>query len=385
MNLLERPLVIVCDVHLSHDGRRETGRDLARLLGRHPDAEVVLNGDIFNLSLDPASRDPVESVMGMLTPEAELKEAMGNHLRAGSPIRLLPGNHDAALALPGLSGPFLGWLGLDERAPFSIVPWFLRRGGVHVEHGHVYDPDNAPSHPLCVPSAATEPLGVALTRRFLGPNQAFDFAHATEITPLAALERAVHVFGPRMPMMLARYFLEAGRFCHHAGFSPALADELRTGDARLAETAEATGVPEGELRALLDDRPRPTHESFERAFFRLYFDRVATTVGALGLVGLGLATRSVGVLGLGALSALYLGRSVRGGANRYAGLPVRRLRTASERVRTLTGASSVIFGHTHVPDTAPGYLNPGSFTYRSGPGRPYAYVEPSGGVRTELI
>jgi hypothetical protein len=31
-----------------------------------------------------------------------------------------------------------------------------------------------------------------------------------------------------------------------------------------------------------------------------------------------------------------------------------------------------------VPEKAPGYLNPGSFTYRAGDGRPYAYVDVSG-------
>ena len=72
---------------------------------------------------------------------------------------------------------------------------------MHVEHGHAYDPDNAPTHPLVVPSVATEPLGVALTRRFLAPNRAFDFAHATEITPFEALARAARVFGTRMPLL----------------------------------------------------------------------------------------------------------------------------------------------------------------------------------------
>jgi predicted phosphodiesterase len=57
---------------------------------------------------------------------------------------------------------------------------------------------------------------------------------------------------------------------------------------------------------------------------------------------------------------------------------VRRLREASELVLTHSGASLVVFGHTHVPEKAPGYLNPGSFTYRAGDGRPYAYVDETG-------
>ncbi|HEY3499583.1 MAG TPA: hypothetical protein VGK73_33060, partial [Polyangiaceae bacterium] len=75
---------------------------------------------------------------------------------------------------------------------------------------------------------------------------------------------------------------------------------------------------------------------------------------------------------------LYLAESQRRGRNRYEGLPIRRLRAASERVRSITGAKLVIFGHTHVAENEPGYLNPGSFTYRAAKGRPYAFVSREG-------
>jgi hypothetical protein len=381
MQKLERPLVVVGDVHLSHGAPRETGPALAGLVARHPGAEIVLNGDIFNLSLDPPERDPVESVTTLVQKEPELRQALRDHLSSGGSVSLLPGNHDAALASPDLRPALLGQLELGETAPLAVLPWFLRRGSVHVEHGHAYDPDNAPTHPLILPTPATEPLGVALTRRFLAPNQAFDFAHATEITPVEALTRAIRSFGVRTPVLLGRYFRESGRFCRHAGFRPELMEELREGNTRVERAAREIGVDGLVLRALLDDRPRPTHESFERAFFRLYFDRVlATATAGIGL-GVGMAARSGTALGLGALALLYLSEAVRG-RNRYEGLPVRRLRTASERIRTLTGATEVVFGHTHVRDVAGGYLNPGSFSYRSGPGRPYAWVSEAG--ETEL-
>ena len=57
---------------------------------------------------------------------------------------------------------------------------------------------------------------------------------------------------------------------------------------------------------------------------------------------------------------------------------MKRLRAAAERVRALSNAELVVFGHTHVPESTPGYLNPGSFTYRAGTGRPYAYVDEAG-------
>jgi hypothetical protein len=109
----------------------------------------------------------------------------------------------------------------------------------------------------------------------------------------------------------------------------------------------------------------------------LYFDRVFAAAGAGAGTLAGLAARSGSIFGLGALAGLYLYESTRRGTNRYEGLPVKRLRTAAERVRLLSDAELVIFGHTHVPESLPGYLNPGSFTYHHG-ARPYAHVDESG-------
>lgn len=382
---LLRPLIVVSDVHLAHGGSRDTALALGRLVERAAGHELILNGDVFNLSLDPKERDPAESVLAMVAPHAELRAALRALLAAGHPVAVVPGNHDAGLVASGVRDALLAWLELSERAPLEVVPWMVRRDGVHVEHGHVYDPDNAPTHPLVPPTHETEPLGVALTRRFLAPNRAFDFAHATEITPLAALARAARVFGARTPLLLGRYFVESGRFCGSARWRPELLAEQRAGEARLREAARAAGLDVATLRALDADRPRPTHESFERAFFRLYFDRVVAVAGASSGVVLGALARSGTALGLGALAALYLVESIRRGTNRYEGLPVKRLRVAAERVRVLSNAQLVVFGHTHVPESGAGYLNPGSFTYRAGAGRPYAYVSESGQGETRLV
>jgi predicted phosphodiesterase len=376
--MLERPLVVVGDVHLSHGGKPDIGRALARLVAAHPGSEVVLNGDIFNLSLDAPARDPLESVLAMLQPETELRAALKRHLSEAGRLVVMPGNHDAAIADPALRERLLGWLELDENAELELAPWFVRRGKVHVEHGHAYDPDNAPTHPLVTPNVGTEPLGVALTRRFLAPNRAFDFAHATEITPLEALTRAVRTFGWRTPAVLTNYFRVSSHFCREAGWRPALAHEKERGDALVRQSAGELGLAPDVLQALLEDRPRPTHESFERAFFRLYFDRVVATLGAGAGVGVGVVARSGTALGLAALSAMYLYESKRRGTNRYEGLPVRRLRQAAAHVREITDAGLVVFGHTHVPEASASYLNPGSFTYRAGEARPYAYVDVDG-------
>lgn len=385
MPVLERPLVIVGDVHFSHGGRPETGQALARLVEAQAGSEIILNGDIFNLSLDAPERDPIESVLAMLRAEPALKAALRKHLAGTGRLTFVPGNHDAALSDPALRAPFLAWLELGGAAQATFSPWFVRRGRIHVEHGHVYDPDNAPTHPLVRPTPATEPLGVALTRRFLAPNRAFDFAHATEITPLEALLRAMRAFGTKMPRLLVRYFATSSHFCREAGWRPELARERDLGDELLPRAAPTLGLDLDVLRALLDDRPRPTHESFERSFFRLYFDRIAATLTASAGVSLGVLAKSRSALGLAALSGLYLVESQRRGRNRYEGLPVRRLRQASASVRDITGADTVIFGHTHVAETLPGYLNPGSFTYRAGAPRPYGWVGTDGRVERRTL
>jgi hypothetical protein len=384
MPMLEQPLVVVGDVHFSHGGRLDTGQALARLVRETPGSEVVLNGDVWNLSLDAPARDPHESVLAMLAPEAELRAALRAHLAGAGRLTILPGNHDAAIATPGLRERLLEWLDLTPGSRLTVAPWFLRHGTVHVEHGHAYDPDNAPTHPLVAPTFTTEPLGVALTRRFLAPNQAFDFAHATEITPVEALVRAARAFGFRMPLVFVRYFATAGHFCREAGWRPELAREQERGDALLHQLAPELGLDHDVLQRLLEDRPRPTHESFERAFFRMYFDRIVATLGGVGGVSIGVAARSAGAFGLAALSALYLFDSTRKGTNRYEGLPVKRLREAASHVQSITGAETVIFGHTHVPDTKDGYLNPGSFKYRQGDARPYAYVDLHGKAERRL-
>src|SRR6186713_1016489 len=135
---LARPLVVVGDVHLEHAGSDDVARALAGLVAHSSGAELVLNGDVFNLSLDPAERDPVESVVAMLSQHDALRVALRAKLSAGGPVTLVPGNHDAGIAREGMRDALLAWLELGSDAPLTVVPWLVRRDGVHVEHGHVY-------------------------------------------------------------------------------------------------------------------------------------------------------------------------------------------------------------------------------------------------------
>ena len=137
---MTHPCIVVSDVHLGHRACAEVAADLARLVAAHPGHEIILNGDTFNLSCDPPSRDPAGCAAGMLAAHPGLVAALGTHLRAGDGVSLVAGNHDAALPVPGLRACLLSALACPDEAPLGIQPWFLRRSGVHIEHGHLYDP-----------------------------------------------------------------------------------------------------------------------------------------------------------------------------------------------------------------------------------------------------
>jgi predicted phosphodiesterase len=373
------PFIIVSDVHLSHTGSGPSADALASLLRRYPGHEVVLAGDVFGLSNDPPQRDPVESVQSLIRGYDGLRGALRAHLASGARLTLLAGNHDAALSNVGMRSAFLAAIELAEASPLSIKPWFIRRGRVHVEHGHVWDPDNAPAHPLANWSAATEPLGISLTRRFVARRKVWQFAHAHETTVMEGFRRAFQLFGARAPLLVLQYFAASTRICAETLFDRGLSAERARGRSAIPDVSTEAGVTEDAVRGLLEAMPEPTHTEFQRTFFRLYNDRVLALVG----VGSGAACALSGALPLGAALALtggaYLALNVKRSGARYRDQPVRLLRDGAETVRGFTGAELVVFGHTHVPVTEAGYANAGSFGYpASGAGRPYLVVTESG-------
>jgi predicted phosphodiesterase len=374
MVALVEPLVIASDVHLQHEGSEQSAARLAQLLETHPGHELILAGDIFNLSLDRPSRDPAESVQSIVARYPSLVAALSKHLAAGHAVTLISGNHDAGVLTPGTRERLLALCGARDTARLSIEPWFVRRAGLHIEHGHVHDPDNAPAHPLAAWSPETEPLGISLTRRFLSPHDAFTFAHAHHTTPLQGLKHTFKTFGARAPLMVVHYFVTSGRLVAESAVPERMGAEKARGAAALTDFADRNGLGQSTVQQLLDGLPRPTHEDFRDTFFRLYFDRVLATVGVAGGAARLLLGGPVG--GAVALaSALYLRSSLRKGVDRYSSLPVKRLYAGAELVRATTGAKLVIFGHTHCEDQADGYVNSASFTYTHRHGSPYLHVE----------
>lgn len=381
------PLVIASDVHLEQTGSERSAARLSRLFHEHAGHEIVLAGDIFNLSLDVPSRDPAESVQSILRSYPELVNAMQQHLAAGHALTFIGGNHDAGVVARGTRERLLALCGLNADARLDIEPWFIRRGDVHVEHGHAHDPDNAPAHPLAMWSPETEPLGISLTRRFLSPNDAFTFAHAHHTTPLQGFKHAIQTFRGRAPLIVAHYFMVSSRLTAEAAVPERLGAEKARGKSELGAFAERNGLTEDVVQQLLAELPRPTHEDFKETFYRLYFDRVLATVAVAGGATRLLFGGPLGVVS-GALalsSALYLHRSVKKGVDRYSSLPVKRLYAGAELVRRVTGARLVVFGHTHCEDEAEGYKNSASFSYTYRKGSPYLLVQPDGSAERREI
>ena len=372
--LLAHPLCIVGDVHLARGKRAEVGRALAALARAHPGHELVLNGDSFDLSTDRPDAKAERSIAAILEDHAEARDALGEH---GS-VTFVAGNHDAAVASPA-AGPILKSLSGDVQ----VSPWIVRRGPVHVEHGHLYDPDNAPAHPLANWTLDTEPLGVALTRHFVAPSGAFDFAHSDETTPLAGLMRTFSLYGLRAPKVVFDYYRTAIRLTARAG-ERRIFDERRAGAQAVAELAKTSGIDADVLRALALLGGTPTHASKARMFFRLYLDRSLAT-GALTLATLGLLAGGPAPIGVAAVAAGYLGFSVARGVNRYGGVLEERLRDAARSIRELSGAETVILGHTHRAAAEPGYLNPGSFAYPGPEGRGYVWVDRDGSAERRFF
>jgi UDP-2,3-diacylglucosamine pyrophosphatase LpxH len=379
-----RPLIVASDLHLSAEASAGTVHDLSRLIRDNPGHELILAGDVFNLSWEAPGSSAAQTVLTLLSAYPELGQALSEHLSNGAPLTFVAGNHDAGIMGPEVRGALLQKLRLLPESALEIAPWFVRRGNVHVEHGHFYDPDNAPAHPLAEWTPETEPLGIALTRRFVRPSGAYHFSHAHDTTPLAGIAKAFRKYGARTPLIIAQWFQVAGKLCFETRQRERFAAEEQAGEAALEHFSKLVELEPQVLRALLDSGAVPTHRDFQKTFMRLYFDRVFASSGLLLSAAAYMAwkSRAAGIASL--LAGLYLIQSVQRTGNRYEDLPVERLRAAAQRVRELTCAEAVIFGHTHHVDEVPGYANSGSFGY-SQQARPYVRVSELGELRVERL
>ena len=282
----------------------------------------------------------------------------------------MAGNHDAEVGVDAFGPELASALSLTGAARERVrtSPWFFREGGLHIEHGHLYDPDNAPAHPL----SAGKSLGVHFVEEFIAPTGAHRYLNANDGTPLTLFLSSFRWYGARAPYVIYRFFRAAFGALAISGARFPEGEEQARGRALAEAFAAVTGVPSRDLDELHAAAPRPTLTSTRATFARCYLDRVLATVA----VGGGVAALACQRPALGALSisagAVGLRASWAAGYDRYTGSVRERLEEGASKVRALTSAKLVVFGHTHREALVSGYANTGSFSFPgSAPGRPY--------------
>jgi UDP-2,3-diacylglucosamine pyrophosphatase LpxH len=368
--------IVLADLHLTRHTPEAVVDALVGLVEAHRGARLVFAGDLFDLSAEHPSSRPA-SLLEALDAQPRVRAALGEHLDRQGALWMVAGNHDAEVGTKAFEDGLFDALGSrkDTRDSLRTTPWFFREGGLHIEHGHLYDPDNAPAHPL---SHEGTSLGVRFVEQFIAPTGAHAYLNANDRKPLELFLSSFKWYGPRAPYVIYRFFYTAFSSLLVSGARFPSASQLKSGEGRIDDFVQASGMTRFDVDALLPLAATPTLASTRATFARLYLDRVAATVA----IGGGMTALAFGATWVGggalALGALAMGTSWSRGKDRYAGRVRERLEDSALAVGKTTGASLVVFGHTHHEALQSGYANTGSFSFPgAAPGRPYLEIEGS--------
>ena len=375
--------IVLGDLHLSTHTPRAVSDDLVELLESlrpHGGARVVFAGDFFDLSAE--SQSGARSIQAGFEAHAHVAKALAQHVDRGGEIVWLSGNHDPEISD---ANEIARALALDAKsaARVRVSPWFFRlpseRGGLHVEHGHLFDPDNAPPHPL---ASARGTLGVHFVEAFIAKTGAFHYLNSNDKTPLELFTDAFRFYGRRGPHVVYTYFEAAFAALRKSGASWDGERDRARAELGIENFLADAGFDEPTARALMNEHATPTMSDFKNTVARLYLDRVAATVSVLaGLTAFAIGKRKL-ALALGAAGLGGLAWSWARGHDRYGGRVAARLDEGASRVARATGASLVVFGHAHEIKDRDGYSNTASFAFpRHAPGRPFLEIEGDRAVR----
>jgi hypothetical protein len=367
--------LVLSDLHLVRESPAPVAADLASLVAEHPGARLIFLGDLFDLPASTPRRPHRETVVAALGAHPAARAALGRHLDGGGQIWLLGGNHDAEVGTAGFAEHMVSALGASPGAVARVhtSPWFFREGGLHLEHGHFYDPDNAPAHPLV---KGTPSLGVHFVEEFIAPAGAHHYLQVNDKKPLELFVTSFTTYGPRAPQVIYRYFYAAFAAMLKSGPFYRGAAEIPAGRALEEAFAGELGVGHDLIETLLAHGATPTMTSLARTFSRLYFDRVIATLAVAGGLGAVAAGRPAAGGTVAALGALLMIASWSRGQDRYGGTVPELLSGSAGRIADATGARLVVFGHTHREAESERYANTGSFAFpRGAPGRPFLEIE----------
>lgn len=367
--------LVLADLHLVGQSPRPLGDDLAALVAAHPGARIVIAGDLFDLPSEQPNVARELALGSAMEAQPRVRAALARHVDVGGELWLVSGNHDAEVGAPGFREALATAFGVtgEARARIRTSPWFFRDGGLHVEHGHLFDPDNAPAHPLVIGARC---LGTHFVEELIAPTGAHRYLNANDQTPLKLLTSAFTWYGSRGPYVVYRYFHAAITAMAASGPFYRAHGERERGRPLEVAFAEEHALPADLVARLVELGAEPTMASLSRTFARIYFDRVIATLSILGGAGAALAGARRGGLGAAAAGAALMAASWAQGHNRYGGTVAERLRAGATAVREVTGARLVVFGHTHREALEEGYANTGAFAFRrDAPGRPYLEIE----------
>jgi UDP-2,3-diacylglucosamine pyrophosphatase LpxH len=370
-----RRTVVLGDLHLTRFSPDALADDVANLLDEHRGARVIVAGDFFDLVTDAPHQERRETVRAVLGAHPQVRRALGEFLEHDGDLLFCGGNHDADLGRDDVRPALLDAIAppANRRDQLRSTPWFFREGGLHIEHGHFYDPDNTPAHPLVVGEPS---LGVHFSAEFMSPTGAHRYLSHNDGKPLELFLSAFRWYGMRAPYVVATYFRAAFGALAKAGPFYRAHGEREVGDAKQARFAIDAGVPAAMVDQLMSIGAPSTLESWSATFARLYLDRaMASIFGGAGLGAFLLGYRRSGgaaaMLGATALAASWMRKD-----DRYSGAVVDHLSHAATRIADTTDAKLVIFGHTHREALEDRYANTGSFAFpRDAPGRPFLEIE----------
>jgi len=373
---------VVGDLHLTSYTSAAAAGDFVRLLERCSGQRLLIAGDFFDLATEAPRENKQRTVGRVLQAHAAVRAALGQFVDGGGELWLCSGNHDSDLGDDAVRTALIDSLQApaDSAARIRSSPWFFREAGLHIEHGHFYDADNAPEHPLV---AGQPPLGVHFSSEFVHPTGAHRYLSANDGTPLRLFLSSFAWYGPRAPYVIYRYFHAAASALTKSGPLYRAHHERHAGQERHAAFAAAVGVPAEMVEAVFAQGAAPTQRSFANTFARLYLDRVvASLLMATGLSATLLPSGPGRALGAASttLGAMLMTLSWLHGHNRYGGTVVERLQLAADRIVQHSGAELVVFGHTHREALHDKYANTGSFAFpQQTAGRPYLEIAWRGG------
>jgi len=375
--------LVLGDLHLTRQTPASVAADAAGVVRAHPGARIIIAGDLLDLSVDAPKASREQAIKETFDALPDVRAALGQHVESGADLWLVGGNHDADIARIERHRTVCDALRLsaEARKKLRTTPWFFREGALHVEHGHYYDPDNAPAHPLGV---GRRSLGVRFAEDFIAPTGAHRYLNANDKTPWKLLTSSFEWYGVRATHIIYRYFRTAFTALAYSGPFYDASAELRDGSERERAFAREVGVSEDVIDALRKLGATPRMESLPDTFHRLYLDRVAGFVALIAGLTRTVTGAPRGGMAAAALGALSLAASWQRGYDRYGGSVGERLSWSAAQVAEATGAGLVVFGHTHLEDQAHRYANTGSFAFPGrAPGRPFLEIE--GGLTPRAV